>query len=121
MNNAEWETSAMLTGNKIKVIQKIIDLVAFIDENQNSIDMQESKKLLMMAAEAGLQAVRVPVERLTSQQEVTPDDYVDEDGKHPGSINNSDFGHNDDIDSMPKVLPDFNLTETIDKIKEELS
>jgi len=93
-------------GNKLEVIRRLLEVVKYIEDSQNSPDLQAYKTMIMKMISTMINTT------ITVKEKNIVDEQVVEDVK--------DFCGNCTDQSCSTVTPQYNIQDTIEKIKTEL-
>lgn len=106
-------------GNKIAAVQKVLDAANYIQENQNSIDMQLPKSMLFKIAEIMILTIKHPIDQFVHQQTggqiPMPTAERQTEQGHECQCEGGCDGH-----AGEQNVPEFNIAETIAKIQKEV-
>jgi hypothetical protein len=99
-------------GNKLEVVSKLLEVVKYIEDYQNSPDLQAYKALILK-----MTSTMINTAINNANEENTVDTNVVENVKEScGDCSDQSCGFNPE----PNVKPQYNLQDTIEKIKKEL-
>lgn len=96
----------MQIGNKIEVVKRLLEVVDYIEGNQNSPDMQPFKEMIVKMSATMLSTLR---------DESVPGQHLAQPAQ-PAEVECDDC----ECDTTQCETPQYNLQETIDNIKAEL-
>ena len=101
----------MQFGNKLEVIRKLVDVLEYIEENQNSADILPYKEIIMKMIST------MSTSFIESQKIVEPKEPQQEDsGCNSCDSNSCDANHEPE-----RILPIFDVDEAVAKVKAEMS
>jgi len=116
-------------GNKVKVLHQIIDILEYIDKEQNSPDMYPYKQMLLKMGSAIMNGLSTDESQVTQVAQYNPPTKPAERADE-GCGSGCDCGDSQEC-SIPmmqpqtpnkeRIIPEFNIQETIEKIKGELN
>lgn len=114
-------------GNKMEAVQKVLDAVNYIEQNQNSEDLQICKSMLLKIAEIMISIVKYPIDVELGLEDPNLNSSVAPDTQDQGHVSCSDCGCDGEGDGScaintdgKSVVPEFNIQDTMAKIQKEI-
>jgi len=125
-------------GNKSIVLKKIMDVIEYIDQEQNSADMYPYKQMLIKMCSTMMNGLAVDADQKASKNTEIPSQKIPKEYSLPkksepvlsGDCGDCGCGESKECsipmmkepqEVKPRIIPEFNIQDTIEKIKGELN